>query len=502
MANYIAAVEVDQIQKFIFSSDTLQEILGAANFVNDMVVITEEVVEKYKDVEVFWPVSGVPKLRATDLQTLSRCLWKIKEEISSRGISVTFAIQEESPTFSKALLFLEKKIRRLKDSKTGVSATPECPFMARCLIQPELPANHWRPGESSRRRLVSDKSYCHRTANQNSKFMKDFKVNNLEMPRKIEDLVADKNDSYIAFIKADGDGMGKVLASLEFADHEKAKEFSTAVKGCIDDSVKEAMRKTLDIHSNIELTHSPFLPLLIGGEDIWILTRKDMALTLVKELGTLYERKAEHNDILSAVLTKVDLKGKEKFSLSFGILFALKGFPFDAQYNLVNELVKSAKKRRKGLPSENIEGCVDFFKYQSSGRESIASAREKGYGIKDNKLIFKLFTAPWTISELKEMLDAKKNLYSISRKKLYQLNTILRLGDKASQLAYNKWWLSLTTDEQIKINETLKAVPEAYRLIFERDEATNTPMPLDPWSKGESEQRITPLLDLVELLEI
>lgn len=265
MADFIASIEVDQIQKFLFASDKLQEILGAAGFVDEVVDIAENETKKIPGVEVFWPVSGVTKLCSSDLPALSKCLWRIREKIAASGMSATLAIQRVDGPFHEALGDLEQRVRRLKDSKAGEASLPESPFMARCLLQPQWPANHWRPEEqNSRRRLISQESYLRREGGKPD-LLSQFKDLGYQMPREFQDLVISESDSYIALIKADGDGMGKLLAALKFSDREEAKKFSEAVDNCLKTSIIEAIRGLVPPHSEATPKYFPFLPLLVAA---------------------------------------------------------------------------------------------------------------------------------------------------------------------------------------------------------------------------------------------
>src|SRR4030042_5354272 len=95
--SFIAAIDIDQVQRFIFKADKLKEMLGASELIKKSLEITQSECDKPgSGVELIWPVSGTLKLRSDDLHKLAKFLWTIRENLFSQlGLTATFAILEE-----------------------------------------------------------------------------------------------------------------------------------------------------------------------------------------------------------------------------------------------------------------------------------------------------------------------------------------------------------------------------------------------------------------------
>jgi hypothetical protein len=230
----------------------------------------------------------------------------------------------------------------------------------------------------------------------------------------------------------------------------------------------------------------PILPLLQAGDDLWILCRRDLAFPLALRLGEEFARLAASDPIISLA---VEIAGQKPLSMSLGLLFAKKGFPFDAQLDLAEELERSAKNYRRELGQ--AKGCVDFHWLESSGRESIADARNHGYGYKDTTESFWLTTRPWTLEEASALVTAAIEVKSLPRRKRHQLDEVLRRGAKLSDLAYLRWRQGLTGVEQKSLDVAVALLPNRLR-----------PSDSGPWTKTGVAEYHTALLDLTQLAEI
>ncbi|OGL45036.1 MAG: hypothetical protein A2161_03245 [Candidatus Schekmanbacteria bacterium RBG_13_48_7] len=517
--SFIAAIDIDQVQRFIFKADKLKEMLGASELIKKSLEITQSECDKPgSGVELIWPVSGTLKLRSDDLHKLAKFLWTIRENLFSQlGLTATFAILEEDNNLTLTYRKITARMRKLKDNKSGEDCLPTSPYFAQCLIQPNLPANHWFPAfwedDRQRRSLISWISKIRETEKDYVSLIEEwsrFQSKGYKKPSEFKHLIASESDSYIALIKGDGDGMGKLLASLNWDDpswndekppYRRAYEYAMSIDRCIKESLKNAI-KILVPEVPEESEFFPIIPLLAGGEDLWVISRRDIALKFVILLAQEYSKNIEKEPVITKAFEVAGLKSKEKLTISFGVLFAKQGYPFDAQIDLVDELLHSAKQYRRELPLSDLEGCVDFHWLGSTGRETVADCRMESYGYNDKKMIFKLFTRPWSITELERAQKAAAELEFISRRKLKQIETILRMGDVLSQLAFYKWWANLIQDERNHILKVLECLPLRLRIDaagFVPDTAGS--LPLGPWKTGQNDMW-SPLIDLLELLEI
>ena len=522
MARFLAAVEVDQRQRFILETDKLQEMLGASRIIGESVDATEQTLKRHQRVRLAWRVSGVQWLIADELAPLGQCLWEIRQVLlEDLCLSASFAIVEwEARTpFKIAVDALELRIRQQKDNKSGDDGSPASPWFAQCRLQPNLPANIWVPDAKTvvdeRRRLISSDANLRRAKaaayrNQWEDSFSCFPFYNT--PEDFEDFVESETDSYIAVIKADMDGMGRLLAQLDWDElgralgagtdaPEASLKFSKAVDDCVRQSLIESVDTITRVSGKIDQPF-PILPVVVAGDDLWIVARKSKAYPFVLEMGARFATRAKEDSVLKTALEVSGLTGKEQLTFSFGILFAKQGYPFDAQLDLAEELVHSAKKLR----GKHKEGCLDFHWLESSARETVEVARRRDYEYRelglDNHLC-KLYTRPWTLSDAHLMESAARKLADsgIVRRKLYQLSGVLRMGGNLTLLAIHQWWSRLEGDEQRAFLEVVSMLPDPWKISREQLVGAEGRLPLGPWRETDA-LRECGLLELVELAEI
>ncbi|MEM5787078.1 MAG: hypothetical protein AAGU11_07145 [Syntrophobacteraceae bacterium] len=515
---FLAAVEIDKIQELIFQADKLKEMMGTSRLIAEAGVEVDRILKKYPDVRPFWPVSGVFQFRAEELPKLAACLWEITGYLSRNlGLSVTTHIQprSEKNSFSSWMRDLEIGMRKAKASKNGEDGTPCLPPFAPCSLLPCKSANIWDPnlkGQQNRRRALISYEASVRKPDERGLPVVDFdpyEEYGMRNPHDFDDItIPNAADSYIAFIKADGDGLGKFLAHMQWdtvewpnapnEPHLKASNFAKELGGVFRESLKEAIKNTISGQVGQVF---PMTPILFGGEDLWIICRRDLAFNLVKNLSRTFQENGKQNEVVYNALKSSGID--DPLTMSFGILFAQKGYPFAAQAELVNELIKNAKAYRRSLKEK--EGCVDFHWLEASGRSTVREFRESGYCYQDNKKGFMLFTRPWTISELETVLSAVKDLKGIARNKLMQWRQVLRAGGYASCALAHRWVAGLSPDEQVTWQNVVECLSGRLRpnslLITLKENASDS---LDPgfWYVATDSERRTSILDLMEVLEI
>jgi hypothetical protein len=463
MARYLAALEADQRQAFILGADKLKEMRGASAVIKLTVDIAKQEAKRGTvPVEPVKEASGAVWLASDDLASLAEVLWTIRTRFAEElGLSSTFSIVEQTNGFNAAVAELEHRNRQQKDAKTGEEGAPAGPYFAQCGIQPYLPANAWRVDEREpRRRLLS---------RQSAQRLSDKRL-------EIDSFVENQNDSYIAFIRGDADGMGGLLATLDWEaiaqqrgerPEQISLEFSQALNAAMEEAAEAA--KTSPGDERIEC-------IVLAGDDVWLVAERQAALPAAARLSIEFGKLA--NEKLGKVLGR-----DPKLSLTLGILFAKKGFPFDAQFRLAGELLDAAKRARR--QNQSGEGWIHYFWLESSGRESIEAALSEGMGVRDGSRTFQLFTRPWTAVQTQEMIRLAGSVRKVPRRKLQQLDQILRMGEGLSQLAFRKWKQGLTDEERTTFDQICAGLA----------------LTDGPWRDCGGLYQ-TPLLEIIELSEV
>lgn len=196
--------------------------------------------------------------------------------------------------------------------------------------------------------------------------------------------IAGRDQSYIAIIHADANSLGQTVMNLVDGRTTDAPEllgrFSRLVEAVTQEAASAALDQVLrdDGRSPSTSTTLPARPIVLGGDDLTIIVRADLALDFAAEFLELFESKSKHalkemsgevgNDVaLPAVLTA-----------AAGIAITKKAYPFSRGYALAESLCGHAKyvaKERKqdGFP---VASCLAFHRVTTSLAPDYADVRE------------------------------------------------------------------------------------------------------------------------------
>lgn len=476
------------------------------------------------------------------------------------------------------------RIRRRKDAKSGADARPTCSLFAPCSIHGLDPANVWRPNtdpnRESRREQVGVRAVKKRETwnHVKEKFYDehlrepvwehvrtlcgDGKKVDLKRPITFSDL-ADKDDlaliedQYIAFICADGDDLGRLLSDLDWnasawgEDNKKPWERNAAFSRELDDCTRNAfteavvevvVRRMLPDEASARAfldqekpkLDLPLLPQLLGGDDLWTVAGREVALdlccTFAEKFAEKFEERVGKSKVMSQALQVAEqLRAQKEASsdpatkdeaikptMSLGVAFAKSGYPAHAMAEAAESLLKSAKDLRKGKVWKRVGegtglGCVDWHWIESSLSEPVKEARKKGWMYRSEDAVpeqgrgevMLLTSRPWSVPQCRGFLKAARELTAIPRRKQQQLESILRLGYTLSLLAWESWWKGLKEDERKAVRTVNGALPVEWKLP---DAGNPGQFEFFPWRKlGQEEGKTyyaTPLLDLLALQDV
>lgn len=208
------------------------------------------------------------------------------------------------------------------------------------------------------------------------------------MGLEIRDLTG-RND-WIAIIHADGNSLGELVKDLGKEGKEKLREFSENLDKATRQAAQEAYKK---VKGNDEKKH-PIRPIVLGGDDLTVICRGDIAIDFVKEYISLFEEKTEN--LLSRKLTACA-----------GIAFIKSSYPFSFGYELAETLCGLAKKDAKSDEMKNankgmVPSCLMFHKVQSSFVEDYESIKQKELTLKDGS---SLCYGPYYLTKQKDLTE-------------------------------------------------------------------------------------------------
>lgn len=564
----LVAIDIDQRQTYLFETDKLGEMLGASRLMDQSVERFRGALNdaKLDPDQLFAPVSG--ELRAFcprhQRDALLAATWTVREWLDGLGIRHTAAYAEIEMNrltgtveggMRKVHHALDTALRRSKAAPRGHDAHPSCAQFVPCSIHGVDPANRFRPGtnpKEPRRELVSQRAAEKLRAWEGAKrdTEKGIYAAHLRNPviDRVRELAGDSarierirraitfsdladrmdddlGDRFIAFVCADGDGLGRLLQSIDWAwadwnddrrpyqrNRDFAKEYDAAVRTAFGRAVAETALPEEKIdeilksgdHEKIEI-QLPQLPQLLGGDDLWMVAEKRVAIPLGVAFCREYEKQVENSPTLSRALELVGGGESAALTMSLGVAFAKAEYPAHSLVDAAEWLLASAKELRKGrawLRSGHGGpfGCLDWHWIESSRSETVAENRANGWRYQDGNARLLLTSRPWAVGDADRMIAAATRFRGgVARRKREQLESILRRGLRPGRLAFEGWWKGLGPRERQTLREVMDDLPTWLRLDPLR--AVGDEELPDPWKRLDQEDEVfvTPFLDLLSL---
>lgn len=181
---------------------------------------------------------------------------------------------------------------------------------------------------------------------------------------------------FVAFIHGDGNGMGQALRVLQQAPGDDAhfielfRRFSHALQESSIEAAQQATREVLQstLPDGKGASCLPARPLILGGDDLLIVVRADLALAYVQSFARAFEDASRNR------MRDLSVPGlPEGMSMGFGVAYVSADQPFALAAAMAEELMDRAKKHAKRLaarPTHPDDGAVGA----SGGKASAALA--------------------------------------------------------------------------------------------------------------------------------
>lgn len=196
-------------------------------------------------------------------------------------------------------------------------------------------------------------------------------------PTKLEELLQTASEggigvpSKVAVIHIDGNGVGGVMRRLDEVLSEKGRgalrrelevaegsgdalrTFVLEISERLDAAVKLAFRSAWERvaklarkdaeDSNKQYTAIPVVPVILGGDDVTVITSGDYALPFAAAYLRYYEE-ATRSDPILRYLTPPEGQDTGPMTAAAGVAIVKRNFPFHIAYELAEKLVERAKK--------------------------------------------------------------------------------------------------------------------------------------------------------------
>lgn len=292
------------------------------------------------------------------------------------------------------------------------------------------------------------------------------KLGNLDRPQEFKDLVG---SGYLALIHADGNGIG--AAAKECGDQEERARFFHRNRVFL----RRALQKAIDRVCPDTAGPAPLVLLMLGGDDLLVVSRAEVALPFVVRLC----------EELAALQTKKD--SFRPLTLGVGVVIAKHTIPIHRLHEVAGRLADSAKRRFRGL-AEKRRSVVDWAVYTTAWLDDPEEVRRRDWLCGRAEELRVLSQRPIDVlgqglNTLQGLIQGAEKLKEAPRSQLRYLVEQLPRGRVLSKLAF------------------FELTDKARRAL---EGAGLTESTLWQSRQEESERRswLTPLLDLVEIAEI
>jgi hypothetical protein len=389
MGIYLYGASIQGIQSFIFESNELKEIAGASELVEQ---ISTEGFKKFlddslignsnKDIEIIIAAAGNIKLVAKEEGYLHELVRNFPKYVNEKAPGLTISqalVQTIGEPGKKDFACLEKKLQ----SQRNISVRPAVITAlgierSRKTGKPAIGREYNKLiDKSSKLKALKaipshGKDQQEETAHSSlcKKLTENLNVSNYQFPSKLDLITSQKTSMWLAVIHADGNELGKVIQTLNTDQGAvyNYKAFSQKLGEATISAAKEAFLAV--VAPNTEGKYYPFRPIVLGGDDLTVICRADLALEFTQNFLSNFE-------------TNTRQFNGTPITACAGIAFVKEKYPFHYAVKLAEELCSYAKKVSKekkkifGDPEISIPASIMFHKIQSSFTDSFKDIRNR-----------------------------------------------------------------------------------------------------------------------------
>lgn len=474
MTKFLYGAAVQGIQSFIFQTNKLREIVGASELVEEICTTKfEEIVgntfAEYDETKKHGSIlhaAGNIKYVFDSEKECKRVVKIFPKTIAdfAPGIMVSQAVvkmEDKFSDFKDAVNELEKRLRTQRNRpmrsatlglmgiersrQTGLPVTfvkPETRFGKKEDLHLDEGTKAKLYADPSGERLKTTKKLCEKA------FGISFKDHDDRIAYNIEDIT--KNNDWVAIIHADGNGLGQVVQKVG-KDAVGFKDFSEKLDAATTKSAVEAynyVKKKYDLKDD-ELI--PIRPIVLGGDDLTVICRADLALDYVTEFVKQFENRTHEQlgEILQ-IHNVFENESDKRLTACAGIAYIKSSFPFYYGYNLAETLCSLAKKDAKDKQEikegkELPKSCLMFHKVQDSFTEDWSAIAKRELTPKEN-ISFEF--GPYYINEAK---DDKWLVEDLKKK----ANKLLDSKEDNAVKSHLRQWMSFLHDNPEMANQKL-----------------------------------------------
>ena len=413
-------IDTMSIQKYIFSSNSLKENIGASYLVKQLF---EDLKSKFKNYSYIGGGNALLYFDNKGEATNAMKEWSKNVLKEYPGIKPIIVIDDnfDENKYSQSRYNLVKKIFKQKNESVPITTINSFGFNAECHrsgLSAEVYSEH-----IDDKRYISSQSYTKIKASEKAdkERQNEFKdiVGEKIFPNELDQLGSTKGENiHISVIHIDGNEIGNLIKNIN--SEQELKRFSLslgeATKNSFKNMLKQMLKDWKEIKKELRIKDNnlPIRPIIIGGDDITFVCDSRLGLYFTYHFIKNFENQ------------KI-CKG-HNITACGGISIIKTKYPFYRGYTIAEELCSNAKKERKNMKIN--DSLIDFNISFGGLGGNLEEIREKNYRSADNK---KLYRRPYTLDEVPKLLKSIKELNSLPKSKIKKLREVLYEGETTTK---------------------------------------------------------------------
>lgn len=375
---HLVLMDADKIHDYVFATGRLKEIRGASTIVNDIncdrnIGILSLLRGCEKEV---YAAGGAVKVtfdtkeRSSEFIKEAESLYR-KKTISSSitGVEVSVDAGELEKDFGEVVMEAERELRRKKEEKEIQTQLVTSPYLRFCESCGSYQVAFFKDERyicrsCYQKRLRADDVNYERQGrgvfagfgqHLNAELAKELGWTKADFADELSELgEISQPQTWIGFIYCDGNRMGSRLKQLK--TRKEFENFSQTISNAVVEALIDSLKKHFPSARNNVL---PFEPVLIGGDDLILLTVADKAIQVATDFCAGFQEKT-------------------KVSMSAGVVLAHASHPILALNALAGELASSAKRRsaKEEREGKGEVSVIDFAVISSPGSTTLERHRD------------------------------------------------------------------------------------------------------------------------------
>ena len=407
---FLVAFDTDRIKEYVFATDKLREVRGASRLLTilnegapdakaEQSLTEKEIQQVSPDYQrvFFGGGSGAVLVPSQDealkvVQAVESLYQRKTFNGSITGVCLPLARAPETEGFGASMALARLKLREKKDENAHRLLPGIRPYTQPCAACERHPAVTVSP--------IDQAPLCQSCTAKREAFKEYRDKSAQDAPDDLEALgeVA-RPPGYIGFIYADGNSTGEWTERLSSV--KQYKDFAEGLNALVQSAVRDALEKYPHRRQKDQEVR-PYETLLVGGDDLMLVTAGDVAFSVALEIANTYEAGSVK------VLQSAGLPSERPLTLATGLVLAHASFPMAAFNRLARQLCRRAKQRCAEV--DYREGALDFMVVTAAGSSDLKIARDDvltqhSFAFSHGPREVRLTQRPYTLTEARKLLE-------------------------------------------------------------------------------------------------